>query len=544
MQKKNGWIIYSVIALVCAAVVMFQFTPAAHAEKIRFSVGFTQDQALESPAISENWQYTEMGCAYWPILYSQLWMMGPAPDYKPVPALATRWETKDRQTWRFYIRKDVKFHDGKPLTAHDVVFTLTYLPKNQPTYDSPEMQFEYVKAIDDYTVEFKLEAVLGGKYPAIYWAPILPKHIWEPHKDDFSAFGNEKAIGSGPYKLREFKSKQYVWFEANKDYFGGAPAVDEVVYKAFGGQEALNMALKKGDVQMAGYTGVYPVSLPDFKADKNFKVVISEGIGLIWLTFNLHKPSPIQDLNLRKAIMHGTDVNGIIDLVYQGYAKPVDSFIYPELPEYNPSLPKYDYNLEKARQILAKAGYADKDKDGILNDPKSGKNVSLEMIVPSDWSTEVKLATIMKQQLKTIGIEIDLKTLDLDTYYAFIYAPTEDKWDFAIGEEEPGPHADWIWEMSRSYDAGGEGWNQSYYDSPKFDALLDELLSETDVAKRKKISFAMQQLISEDLPYGLMLRPDLIDPVRIDKWDGYVQTMGGVITWINPWTLFEIHPKK
>lgn len=544
MKQKNGRMIHTMFVLVCALVVIFQFTPAADAKKIRFSVGFTQDQALESPAISENWQYTEMGCVFWPILYSQLWMMGPAPDYKPVPALATRWETKDRQTWRFYIRKDAKFHDGKPVTAHDVVFTLLYLPKNQPTYDVPDMQFEYVKALDDYTVEFKLETVLGGKYPAIYWVPILPKHIWEPHKDDFSAFGNEKAIGSGPYKLKEFKSKQYVWFEANKEYFGGAPAVDEIVYKAYGGQEALNMALKKGDVQMAGYTGVYPVSLPEFEKDKNFKVIISKGIGLIWLSFNLHKPSPIQDLNVRKAIMHGTNVNGIIDLVYQGYAKRVDSFVYPELPEYNPNLPKYDYNPEKAKQILAKAGYVDKDNDGVLNDPKSGKNVSLELIAPSDWATEVKLATIMKQQLKTIGIEIDLKTLDLDTYYAFIYAPTEDKWDFAIGEEEPGPYADWIWEMSRSYGAGGEGWNQSYYDNPKFDALLDELLSETDMAKRKQISFAMQALIAEDLPYGLLLRPDIIDPVRVDKWSGYVQTMGGVITWINPWTLFEIHPKK
>ena len=70
------------------------------------------------------------------------------------------------------------------------------------------------------------------------------------------------------------------------------------------------------------------------------------------------------------------------------------------------------------------------------------------------------------------------------------------------------------------------------------------MLSETDMAKRKQISFAMQALIAEDLPYGLLLRPDIIDPVRVDKWSGYVQTMGGVITWINPWTLFEIHPKK
>jgi peptide/nickel transport system substrate-binding protein len=295
---------------------------------------------------------------------------------------------------------------------------------------------------------------------------------------------------------------------------------------------------------MAGYTGIYPISLLDFQNDKNFKVLVSDGIGLIWLTFNLHKTSPIQDLNVRKAIMYATDVDRIVDLVYQGYAKKVDSFVYPELPAYNPNLPKYDFSPDKAKQVLDAAGYKDKDNDGILNDPKTGKNVSLELIVPSDWSSEVKLATVMKEQLKNVGIDIALKTLDLDTYYAFIYAPTEDKWDFAIGEEEPGPYADWIWEMSRGYDNGGEGWNQAYYNNAEFDEHLDKLLSETDVSKRKEILFAMQQLIAEDLPYGLMLRPDIIDPVRIDKWEGYVQTMGGVITWINPWTLINIKPKQ
>jgi peptide/nickel transport system substrate-binding protein len=526
------------------AMLLFQFAPEAAAKKIRLSIGFTVDQTLESPRASESWQYTEMGCAFWPVLYDQLWMMGPAPEYKALPALATRWETQDRQTWRFYLRKDAKFHDGKPVTAQDVEFTLTYLPKNVPSYDVPDLTFDSITVIDEHTIEFKLAATHGNPYPPIYWTPILPKQIWEAHKDDFASFPNEKAIGSGPYKLKEFKSKQYVWFEANKNYWGGAPAVDEMVFKAYGGQEALNLAAKKGEVQMMGYSGIRSVNLPEFKDDKNFKIIISDGIGLIWLSFNLHKKSPIQDLNVRKAIMHGMNLDKIVDLVYQGYAKKADSFIYPEMDNYNPNLPKYDYSPEKAKEILDGTGYTDNDDDGIRNDPNTGRNMVLELIVPSDWGTELKLATLMKEQLKDIGIEIMLKTLDLDTYYAFIYAPAEDKWDFAIGEEEPGPNADWIWELSRSYGGGGEGWNQSYYDNPKFDELLDSYLAETDMAKRKEYSFAMQQMIAQDLPYAIMLRPDIIDPVRIDKFEGYVQTMGGVITWINPWTMFNIKPKK
>jgi len=137
-----------------------------------------------------------------------------------------------------------------------------------------------------------------------------------------------------------------------------------------------------------------------------------------------------------------------------------------------------------------------------------------------------------------------LKALDLDTYYSFIYEPTGDNWDFAIGEEEPGPYADWIWEMSRSYEAGGEGWNQAFYYNPRFDELLEMFLSETNPEKRKLYSLEMQERIAADLPYALLLRPNIIDPVRTDKFEGYVQTMGGVITWINPWSMFNIKPKQ
>lgn len=544
-MKQNSAVRFkTAVVLACAAILLFQFTAVAQAKKIRFSVGFTTDETLESPRASESWQYSEMGCHFWPVLYDQLWIMGPAPEYKALPGIAASWETKDRQTWRFNLQKNAKFHDGKPVTAQDVEFTITYLKKHVPAWDLPDQTCEWIKVIDDHTIELKLEAPLGGHYPPVYWTPVLPKHIWEPHKADFSAFPNEKAIGSGRYKLKEFKSKQYVWFEANKDYWGGAPAVDELVFKGYGGIEAQYLALKKGDIQMIGYSGISAVSLPQFQNDKDIKVLVSEGIGMVWLTFNLHKKNPVQDLNVRKAIAYGANVKQIVEMAYGGYAKKADSFIYPEMAEYNPNLPKYEYNPAKAKEILAQAGYTDKDKDGILNDPKTGKNLTLELIVPSDWTNEVKLVTLLKEQLKAVGIEIAVKTLDLDTYFSFIYEPTGDKWDIAIGEEEPGPHADWIWEFLRSYSGGGEGWNQSYYDNPKFDEHLDKALSETNVAKRKEHMFEMQRMVAEDLPYAILLRFDVIDPVRIDKWEGYVQTMGGVNSWINPWSLYSAKPKK
>jgi len=131
--------------------------------------------------------------------------------------------------------------------------------------------------------------------------------------------------------------------------------------------------------------------------------------------------------------------------------------------------------------------------------------------------------------------------LDLGAYYEFIYAPTEEKYEIAFGEEAPGSHTNWIWEFARSYEAGGEGWNTAYYNNPEFDRILDKMISET---KRKKDLYRIQKILAEDLPDGFLIRPDIIDSVRTDKLEGYVATMGGVSTWIDPWIYFKVHLKK
>ena len=546
MEKLNkcSWV---AVCLIGVCLTLFAFSSNAFAKKSRLSVGFTTEEALENLQTGEAWQYTEMGAVFWPLVYDQLWIMGPAPDYEPLPMIVERWETDDYQTWRFYLVKNAKFHDGKPLTAEDVAFTLWYLPKSNPAWNYPDNDIEEkksIKIIDDYTVEFTLAAKWPGKYPPASWMPILPKHIWMPHKRKLVNFKNKKCIGSGPFKLKKFKGGDYIWMVKNKKYWGEVPAVDEVVFKSYGSQDAINMALKKGQIEFIGYNGSSPLSVEDFKKEENIDVAISPGIALVWLGFNLHKENAIQDKLVRQAIMYGIDRDRLIQMVYLGYAKPADSFIYPELSTYNPNLPKFAYNPDKARQMLEQAGYLDKDGDGILNDKKRGQNMSFEFLVPSAWPDEVKLAKVIKEQIKDIGIEIKLKVVDLDTYYEFIYTPKEDKFDISISSEEPGPNGSWIWEFARGYHHGGAGWNQAYYDNPEFDKTLDAMNAESDPEKQKALTLKLQEIIAEDLPYALLVRPDLISPYRTDKFEGHVETMGGLSTWINAWTYFKVRPKK
>ena len=524
-----------------------EVTPPAEEGEIkyggRFNVGWAPGACLENLRLGQTWQYTAMGCDFWPVVYDQLWIMAPAPDFDPLPMLATSWETEDGQTWIFHLRDDATWQDGVPVTAEDVAFSVEYLPTADPSWCFSDTLTEAgsVKVIDTYTVQFTLRTALGGEYPAFGWCPILPKHIWEPYKDNMSAFDNAEAIGSGPFKVKEFKSAEYVWFEANRDYWDDEiPYVDEMVYKSYGSFDALYMAMEKGEIDMIGYDYCSPVAAEDFKA-KGFTVIECPGIGMYWLSFNLHKEGPIQDLVVRQAIMYAMDKDKMIDMVFLGHGSKSDSWIYPELAEHNPNLPQYDFDVNKANALLDGAGYVDSDGDGIRNDPTTGKNMEFSLIVTSTWSSAVKMATLIKEMLGEVSIGIDMLVLDLNTFYAYLYAPQNDMYDIGFSEEEPGPNGDWIWEFARSFADGGGGWNTSYYDNPAFDEALNAMTAERDPEKRKELVMDMQMMIAEDLPYGLLVRTVALDPVS-DKFEGYVEGMG-LSPWINPWTFFKVHLK-
>ncbi|MCP4020989.1 MAG: peptide ABC transporter substrate-binding protein [Desulfobacteraceae bacterium] len=546
VERKNKYI-GLMVCLISMYILGLTFsgTALAKSKKVRLNVGFGSEEVMESLQTG-TFAINEMGAVYWPLVYDQLWVMGPPPNYDPTPWLATRWETDDHKTWRFYLQKNVKFHDGTPLTAEDVAFTLWNLPKD-PQWSFPSTNISSkkdIKVIDKYTVEFTLANIWPGKYPPVDWMPILPKHVWKDAGRKIGNFSDKKSIGSGPFKLKQFKSGEFVWMVKNEKYWGEKPQVDEVVFKGYGSADALKLAMKKGEIEFTGASGFTPLSVKSYQRDKNINVAISPGLMLIWITFNLHKETVLKNKTVRKALLHGIDRERIYKMVYLGYAQPADSFVYPESPEYNPNLPKLEYNPGLAKKMLNDAGYFDTDGDGILNDSKTGQNIELDFMVPSEWADEVKMVKLIKEQVKEIGITINEKVLDLDTYYEFVYQPTEDKFDLAISSEEPGPNGSWMWEFVRSRAAGGVGWNQSDYASQEMDDLLSKYLIETELDKRNEYVFKMQELLAEDLPCAVIARPNFIGPYRTDKFEGHVEAMGGVSNWINWWTYMKLKPKK
>jgi len=538
--------IATISLLLVVFVALGSTLQAAEKPSGRFTTGWLSSAALESTRCTYNWLYNGMGAAFTMLTYDQLWWIGPGPDYEPQPWVATSWETPDDgKTWIFHLRKDAKFHDGTPLTAKDVVFTMEYLTKSVPAFKWHGTMIEEgsAKAIDDYTVTFTLPTPLGGKYPAAFWIPILPKHIFEPYKDDITKFPNEKAIGSGPYKLKEFKSGEYMWFVANENHFSGAPKLAEVVFRTYGSADAQIMAMKKGEIQMFGYAGTSPTVAGRLESNENIAVYVNPGQEVHFFAFNLYKQGPIRDLNVRKALMHGINKKRISDIVYKGQAELIDSVVYPELADHNPNLAGYDYNPEKANTLLKEAGYVDSNGDGIRNDPKTGKELSLELIFTSSDSTLVRAMQMVAEQLKEVGINIVLEGQDDSTHSARLTAPDKHNWDLSPTVLSPGPYGDWAWEVGRSWEGGGKGWNYANYANPEFDKALDTMLGERDPAKRKELLFGMQQTWNDDLPFGFLWRPKTFDPVRTDMIQDYSKAMGGLSIWWNPWTYFNARTK-
>jgi peptide/nickel transport system substrate-binding protein len=504
---------------------------------------------LETLALDVGSMYGNWGCLYYLLVYDNPMRFSKPPNYYEfTPELVTDWElSDDRMSYTVHLVEDAKWHDGQPVTAEDAKFTMEEL-WSLPSWADPGVVFESIEVIDDHTLVVNSNVVVSGANPPPFWAwdPIVPKHIFEDHIDEITTWPNKEAIGSGPFKLKEFKPGEYMWLVANEDYWGGRPYLDEVVFKYYGNIDTMLMALRKGDIDTITDDSIPAQLVGELDNDPDINIEVVDGMPLKWLSYNLYKEGPLQDVNVRRAIQYALDRDRIIDMVYMGYADKYNSWVYDDDPTYNPNLPDFEYDVARANSIMDDAGYTDTDGDGIRNDPATGKNLVFELLAPAEDTHSVKMGTLIAEMLPEAGIEMDFNTTDYDTFWDIIYYPMDSGYDIAISDEEPAPapYADWIWALASSWDELGEEWNSSYYDNPKFDELMYALTEAPDMEARKEISYEMQEIMARDIPYGFLVRPKFISAYRTDKITDWFNQVGGPVSWINDWSITEGRLKK
>ncbi|MBQ6594090.1 MAG: hypothetical protein IJH78_00315 [Clostridia bacterium] len=444
-------------------------------------------------------------------------LVKPDEELNFIPDLAESWDiSEDGKVYTFYLRQDVKWHDGEAFTADDVVFTLNALAN--PEYiggnenrvlgivGAAEVQageaetISGVKKVDDYTVEITLPDA-NAAFMADMYTAILPEHVLagenpgEWSTDDF----NRAPVGTGKYKFVEWKSGQYIMLERNEDYFGDKPSIKDVVVQ-FGSETTLVAALLNNEIDVL--YNLPTAEVENVEAVDSVYVYTNEQMTVYYIGFNLLDET-LSDLRVRQALAHGLDKQTVLDTVYgNGLAYVADDIFPSNHWSHSENVTVYEYNPEKAKSLLEEAGYVMNESTGIYE--KDGKPLHLVYDMSASATGEA-MATLFQQQWKEIGVELEIVTQDFATLAFTKLLPdsgaketTADSYQmYTLGfgvEVDPNEYNEYF-----STNTGAGSWNFGHYSNPEVDELFKLQLTQTDPEERAATFHKIGEIESNDL---------------------------------------------
>jgi peptide/nickel transport system substrate-binding protein len=417
-----------------------------------------------------------------------------------IPWLAESWDiSPDHLTFTFHLRPDLRWSDGYPITSADFKWTFEQAlkPENQYPYASNFEPIASYEAPDPLTVVVTLKEPLAvGLDNADVIGP-LPKHIWE-HLDWNDAGLNPEIMAptvvSGPFKLKEWQRDHHATFVANDLYFKGRPKLDSYTVQIVPSQAVAFEKLRAGEVDRADFE---PADIDRARRLDNVTVYEWWPAAASWsyLGFNLRKPY-LQDIAVRRAMAYAIDRNLIVDKIMYGLGAPIYSAYPSSCWCYNPDVPRYDYNPERARQLLAEAGWVP-GPDGIMT--KDGERLHLRMIYgPNTSKVRERIATVAQEEFRKIGIEVELQGLEWGTFLQAVHSPPFD-WDMTVlgWTSTLDPH--WMYQIWSEKNI--PKLNSVAYVNKRVEDLFQEGVHEFALERRKRAYHEIQRILAEDLPY-------------------------------------------
>ncbi len=430
-------------------------------------------------------------------------------DIRLVGDLAERWDVSaDGKIITFHIRKEVKWHDGVEFTADDCLFTYQRLidPKVATPYSSSYTDIKKAEAIDRYTFRVTYKEPFS---PALEsWAMgMIPKHLLAGKDINTDAF-NRKPVGTGPYKFKEWTAGQKIVLEANADYFEGRPNIDQFIYRIIPDSSTMFQELLSGGVDMMGLTPLqYLRKSETRRIRENYQKFRYPANAYTYVGYNLTNPL-FDDIKIRQALSYAIDRHSIIDGILLGLGKPCTGpFSYVSWA-YNPHAKSYDYNPGLAVQMLAEAGWKDRNSDGILE--KDGKPFRFTVLTNQGNNERIRTAEIIQQNLKVVGIDVKIRVME---WQAFLDQIDKRSFEAIILGWSMGRDPDIydIWHSSKT--KKGE-YNFIGYKNAEIDRLLVEGRRTFDIEKRKKIYYRIHEILSEEQPYAFLYVPDALPIVH------------------------------
>lgn len=437
--------------------------------------------------------------------------------------LAANWSVStDKKSITFKLKPKLKWADGYPLTSQDVLFTwqLVIDEKTRSPYASDFQLINNVEVIDANTFTVTYNTPFA---PALdSWASlhILPKHLLAGKDIHTTAF-SQNPVGSHYYQLKKWQHGEHITLTKNPNAVLGQAKIDQLITRFIPDRSTQLMELMADNIDVMGlnptqFARVIPARK---KLDANLNLYKELGNGYVYLGFNL-KRKPFDDIRVRKAINYAIDKQEIIDGVYLGLGVNIASPYKPGTRWSNPELKPYPYDIKKARELLAEAGYHKMNADGTLINAK-GKPLSFEIITNNGNKEREYTAVIIQRRLKEIGIQVSIRTIEWASFIKqFINTGDFDVvilgWGLGLDPDQYN-----IWHSSQQ--APGQ-FNFIGYHNPTVDQLLEQGRIELDPDKRTKIYHAFAKRLLEDSPivylsagYGLTAMhkriQGVVDPV-------------------------------
>jgi len=437
-------------------------------------------------------------------------------NYEMEPHLAERWEiSKDGKEFTFFLRKNIKFHDGKPITAEDVKFSydIIFDPKYEAAHLRPYYEnIEKVEVVDSTTVKFYTKNTYFKNFEQVASMYILPKHVY----GDVSKYKkmNRDLVAAGPYKLEKFDKGDKIvlrrfddWYGFSDKNFKGLYNFERITMKFIADETLSIEMLKKGELD---FTPLRPdayqlkaVGEPWGKKILKVKYENLEPKGWYFYGWNLINPL-FKSKKVRLALTHLMDRESMIKKFLYGYSKIAVAPIWYQNAYAPTGLKPVLFDPQKAQKLLKEEGWADTDKNGILDKLIDGEKREFRFTLLFTNKNYEKYHTWYKEDLKKAGIEMDLKLIDWSAFEPLIH---ENKFDVITmawggGDQDPDPKQIW---HSESIKGGGS--NFISYKNLEVDKLIDEARLETNREKRIKLMKKIYEKITDDAPYTWWFNP-------------------------------------
>jgi peptide/nickel transport system substrate-binding protein len=398
------------------------------------------------------------------------------------PGLAERWVTPDPLTYVFHLHHGVTFHDGRALTSRDVKWTFDSLleGKVRSTKSATYRYVDRIEAPDDFTVTFHLKEPSA----TLLWnlsegaIGIVPYGSL----DEVTA----KPVGSGPFKFVSAELDKEVFLERNDNYWGPRARLARVRFAVVPDTTTRALELRKGSADVAINALTSDVVLALAK-EPNLAIERGPGTILSYAAFNLRDPI-LRDVRVRQAIAYAVDRRPLIEYIWRGFAQPAASILPPQSWAYDGDVTTYPHDPGKARQMLDAAGYHEVD----------GIRFHMTMKTSTEESTRL-LAAVLQQQLREVGIALDIRTFESATFMADVTSGAFQFYSLRwIGGNEDPDIFDTVFHSSN---IPPKGRNRGFYSNPRVDILIDQARRESDQNIRKRLYAELQEVLAQDVPY-------------------------------------------